>query len=275
MLCFHPYPLSYSTDTKDGVIRKGWRHNQLVPCGRCGGCRLNRAEQWSNRLLWESENYKNSLFCTLTYTTENIPADNSVNKRELQLFFKRLRKKIDFKFKYFACGEYGETHGRPHYHAVILGLSHIEHESAIKDCWTLGFISVSPFNKSRARYVAGYLLKEVDKTINLLGRNKPFALMSKGMGLDFALKYEEKIKRGDPITINGKPVGIPRYFRKKIGYQPPVDSLKELNTLVNHVSRVGSADYYKLVASFEKSRRQAEKDFEGKNHSKELKIGTL
>ena len=51
-------------------------------------------------------------------------------KRDLQLFLKRLRKKLvktygkdkKFRIRFIGCGEYGGTFGRPHYHLVIFGM---------------------------------------------------------------------------------------------------------------------------------------------------------
>lgn len=82
--------------------------------------------------------YDQNCFVTLTYNNENLPADGSLDKSHLQKFFKRLRKKT--RFRYFACGEYGEvcrtcgkssplckcarfikSIGRPHYHVCIFG----------------------------------------------------------------------------------------------------------------------------------------------------------
>lgn len=73
--------------------------------------------------MLETSMHKQNMFITLTYDNNHIPADGSIDKRELQLFFKRLRKKINpIKIKYLACGEYGEKFGRPHYHACVCGV---------------------------------------------------------------------------------------------------------------------------------------------------------
>lgn len=46
-----------------------------------------------------------------------------LRKHDLQLFFKRLRKNLSYygeeKIRYFACGEYGPVHFRPHYHFLL------------------------------------------------------------------------------------------------------------------------------------------------------------
>lgn len=45
----------------------------LVPCGKCEGCRLHKANDWSLRLQDEIENCPNSIFFTLTYNNKYLP----------------------------------------------------------------------------------------------------------------------------------------------------------------------------------------------------------
>jgi len=220
-----------------------------VPCGRCAPCRVNRAEDWKNRMVWESDNYENTSFLTLTYEDNFLPLDRSVDKRELQLFFKRLRKDLDGrKIKYFSCGEYGEDFGRPHYHAVVFGLHCINDSESVRQCWGKGNVSLSIFKPERARYVAGYLLKEVDSRIDLTGCTKPFALMSKKLGKSFAISNAERILNSDkPLTVNGKPVAVPRYFRKILDTKGiDSDFLVEQRNI--HLTRIGGKKAsYKLT----------------------------
>jgi hypothetical protein len=52
-----------------------------------------------------------------------MPDKESISKRHLQLFLKRLRKHYNVQgIKYLASGEYGGKLDRPHYHLVIFGL---------------------------------------------------------------------------------------------------------------------------------------------------------
>lgn len=269
MICFHPIPI-------DGF---------LVPCMRCGGCLARRSVDWSNRLCWEADYWQSACFVTLTYSDEALPNDLSVSKRTLQDFFKRLRKIVHpRKFRYFACGEYGEDRGRPHYHFCAFGLG-VSDERAIGHAWRVdgvqqGFVEVSEFLRERARYVAGYLLKEVSPDINLLGRAKPFALMSKKMGLSYALANEAKIRDG-LVTIGGKPVSIPRYFRKVLGIVTHRTDNALSDLLLHHFPRVDrtlepdaynlsgelvakTPRFYRALQSGKASRMQAEVDFKAK-----------
>ncbi len=102
-----------------------------IPCGRCDGCQADRARKWADRLILENQMHQDAWFVTLTFNDEWLPkmcgptkwSDMfTVRKEHIQKFMKRLRKEVDFPLRYFACGEYGGKHLRPHYHLIIFGL---------------------------------------------------------------------------------------------------------------------------------------------------------
>lgn len=106
-----------------------------IPCGHCIGCRTAQSKEWSNRLLMESLYHDKCYFITLTYCPEfafwvdSYDPDTgeymdrqSLYKPDVQNFFKRLRRKKEFrgsKFRYFVAGEYGPASGIAHYHMVL------------------------------------------------------------------------------------------------------------------------------------------------------------
>lgn len=217
-------------------------------------------------MVWESDYFRDTCFLTLTYADEFLPLDGSLDKTELQRFFKRLRKSLaGRKIKYFACGEYGETFGRPHYHAVVFGVSALESDLVLR-AWGLGQVQVSVFKAARARYCAGYLLKEVDSRVDLRGKQRPFALMSKKLGKRFAVANAVRILSSDrPLTVNGKPVALPRYFRKLLDVdQASSEGMREhlLEVYKNHLERSGGPsgdsrlDFWNVEASVDAVRRQ-------------------
>lgn len=138
------YQIDHDTGECMDIIR--------VPCGKCVGCRLDYAREWSSRIVMESFDYPtNSLFLTLTYDDEHLPcnfADGSdkvvhgieqaryygdvngatLHKKDTQDFFKRLRYNISYnwpdhkmKLRYYLAGEYGPKTHRPHYHVCLFG----------------------------------------------------------------------------------------------------------------------------------------------------------
>lgn len=127
------------------------RSGITVPCGYCINCRVNRTQMWKLRLCYELSNWDDASFVTLTFDNEHLGV-NSLDKRDLQTFFKRLRKSLAIEYgthdkvysdgspvidkrdglpvqepnkpiKYYAVGEYGSKTQRKHYHAIIFGLS--------------------------------------------------------------------------------------------------------------------------------------------------------
>lgn len=207
-----------------------------VPCGKCINCRIGHSREWSIRLLHELDNFNGEgIFTTLTYNDENLPQNNSINKRDLQLFFKRLRRDLEpRKIKYFAAGEYGEKEGRPHYHAIILGIKYNE-SRVIGENWPFGYVHTGTVTYDSCRYCADYIFKKLtgEKALNLLLQKKelPFQLCSQGIGKNYAIKNSEQIRENLGITLNGKNVGIPRYYKKVL--ELGADELGEKASLAN------------------------------------------
>lgn len=113
--------------------RSFYRHD-VIPCGKCNGCLMDRSRQWANRCMLERTMHDESYFITLTYNAESVPvhwhADASsgeatpiltLDKSHLQMFWKNVRNHLG-QCRYLACGEYGSRTHRPHYHAIVFGL---------------------------------------------------------------------------------------------------------------------------------------------------------
>jgi len=158
-------------------------------------------------MLLELREHSENLFITLTYSDENLPAKSSLKKKHLQLFLKKLRKRLKSKIRYFAVGEYGDRKGRPHYHLILFGNGEIGasgqmsierkkgrtvktlHNSFIDKSWEKGLIDVQILEngdqgKKAARYVAGYCLKKLttDESVSQVypDRSPEFSIMSRG-----------------------------------------------------------------------------------------------
>ena len=128
MACYYP-----KEAWKVGLTEKGkakltfkkpenhWNYEKVkLPCGTCIGCKVEKSRQWAIRCVHEASLHEDNCFLTLTFNEEHMPENRSINKRDLQLFFKRLRKRYPNKvIKYFACGEYGDERNRPHYHVIL------------------------------------------------------------------------------------------------------------------------------------------------------------
>ena len=208
MTCTSPFRLKQ----KDGYVVE-------LPCGHCMACRIARSREWASRIIHEMVYYDKTVFITLTYNNENLPANLSLSKDELQRFFKRLRKSISpRKIRYFACGEYGDQHDRPHYHAIIFGLGLSESDTlSIQSAWDMGFTYSGTVTFNSARYVAGYVLKKYNGKVAEIvydGKQAPFCLMSKGIGKQFVIDNSQYLSEHAGFTVQGSPVGLPRYYKE-------------------------------------------------------------
>lgn len=204
-------------------------------CGYCEACKLTYRQSWACRIILESYCHEASSFVTLTYDEVNLPSPPQLYPNHLQLFIKRLRRRVEpFKFRFFAAGEYGARSLRPHYHLVIFGLAaSTELEELIQKCWSFGFIKVDPLTPARASYVAKYVCKEVSNDDKIPeGYQREFARMSlRPYGIGGA--YIERIgyrvnaensklplpvteRVGGSIRIGPVYYPFPRYFRDKI-----------------------------------------------------------
>lgn len=214
-----------------------------LPCGHCEACKLNRANDWAVRCFVESTCHKQNCFITLTYNPENLPKNRSLLKKDLQDFWKRLRKYLDTKkggkkVRYLACGEYGPKHLRlsPHYHASVFGYipedlkfykyNHQKNplytSEILEKIWGKGFVIIGELTFETCGYVARYCTKKLSRDfVAKHGRVQEFIVASNrpGIGFEYFKKNKKEIWENNGIfqkTQKGvflKP--IPKYFLKK------------------------------------------------------------
>jgi hypothetical protein len=192
-------------------------------------------------------------FVTLTYNKENLPP-SGVLKGDFQRFMKRLRYKNNGeRFKFFACGEYGEGFGRPHYHALLFGFDFSDkvhwamrngrpswRSDQLEELWTFGNSEIGEACFESAAYVARYLTKYYDKGIKewreQVGFNAEFLQMSRGgkngrgLGYGFYERYPEELLRFDSVVVRGHECKPPRYYDKLLEEDYP-DVAKTIKAL--------------------------------------------
>lgn len=214
-----------------------------VSCGHCVGCRQRLIRDWQLRMVHEISEYDyKALFVTLTYRNEEVPCGptservrGSLSRRDLQLFFKRLRKRLSSRkecakyqipygkrFKYFACGEYGGQTFRPHYHLVLLGLDS-RFRKVIFDSWgkcDYPYYDCQVINSNKAlAYVAGYSSKKLGvqygrRFVERHGKLPPFQLVSIGFGRRYAERLFKRHPNACTIRCGKQERLLPRYYRK-------------------------------------------------------------
>lgn len=155
-----------------------------VPCGKCLACLSNKRMEWIFRLEQEHKYSSSAWFVTLTYDEKHLRSDRSLCKRDLQLYFKRLRKYDGHKnIRYYAVGEYGEVTGRPHYHILLFNAV----ESFIRSAWydakqrPIGIVHLGNVSAASIAYCTKYVIQRPEVMAD--GRERPFALMSRKYGI--------------------------------------------------------------------------------------------
>lgn len=274
MACYHPlkgYQFGWTDNGKPNYKITSFdtilydengkeREYQLIPCGKCVGCRLAYSRAWADRCMAEASYHDSSFFVTLTYDNDHIPNAvikdtgeimqyGTLVKRDCQLFMKRLRKnyRYDNKIRFFLAGEYGSQTARPHYHVILFGLKLNDLVLYKKDrgyCyWTSKFIEeawqhkgycvVAPVTWETCAYTARYIMKkqngEASKKYDELGIIPEFTLMSRKPGISFECFEDNKesyLKFGE-VNIStedgGRSIKNIKYWNKHLEIEYPDD----------------------------------------------------
>lgn len=202
-------------------------------------------------MVHESEHHDANSFLTLTYNSENLPANGSLVLDHWKKFAKRLRRKIG-KFRFYHCGEYGDQNGRPHYHVALFGHDFSNdrvfkknspkskmplYTSALLDeRWGKGDCYIGELTPDSCAYVAGYVANKIT------GQNaqwhyeykcphtgettkfKPeYSTMSRnpGIGEAWFKKWGTHIYPRDTLVHHGRKTKPPRYYDVLLEKQNP------------------------------------------------------
>lgn len=228
----------------------------LIPCGHCNGCARSKARDWTIRCRLELQQHKHACWCTLTYDDKSLPP--TLRKDHLSGFIKRLRaRRPDLSIRFFGCGEYGETFGRPHYHAILFGISQLDllRELAprvdtrskqvpapiIRSVWPFGLAQVHALRMGAISYVAGYVSKKyneprqprdtsehVSADGEVYVQQPPFLLMSRNPGIGANAKRTARDFR-KRVHLDGQALPAPRYLRLAYRAQATEAQLEQLD----------------------------------------------
>lgn len=209
-------------------------------CRRCLGCHVDRQKEWACRITHEAQMSSRSCFVTLTYNDLYLPqgrVSGSLDKTDLQRFFKRLRKLLAPQtVRFFAVGEYGDLGNRPHYHFILfgedfrLGSKQWRNNSWIhpdlSSTWGKGHVQVDPVTLSSAAYVAGYVNKKLyglEASDHYEGRTPEFATMSKspGLGASWIQKYKTDVYPEGIVQLESWRLSVPEYYDRLISRSDP------------------------------------------------------
>jgi hypothetical protein len=191
-------------------------------------------------MLHEKKQWCQSSFVTLTYDNDHLPLAGTLVKRDFQLFMKRLRFSRSHAIRFYACGEYGETTRRPHYHAILFNcgfpdaLVHSKNNRGellytsadLGALWDNGQHLIGDVTFASAAYVARYCVKKVsgekaDEHYSVFDadgviheRLPEFALMSRrpGIGSGYYSRFGQEVRDHDTVVVDSKEVAPPRFY---------------------------------------------------------------
>lgn len=217
--CMTPFGVKKKTNCNETIP---------VPCGKCPNCVARRVSAWSFRLMQEDRVSTSSHFVTLTYDTKNVPITRNgfltINKRDAQLFFKKLRKLQPAgtpAIKYFLAAEYGGKTRRPHYHIILFNAQ----IGTISKAWTHGSVHLGQVEGASVGYTLKYMSKKSSVPLHRNDdRETEFRLMSKGLGASYMTDEIKKWhtdhrvvdQRMYCVLPDGRKVSMPRYYKDKI-----------------------------------------------------------
>lgn len=243
MPCHNPIPAYRSralnsSGKRSLVFTKNEGYTDLeisIPCGQCIGCRLERSREWALRITQEATLHKQSSFVTLTYEDRHLPPNFSLRKKDLQDFMKRLRFFSEKPLRYYACGEYGTTSLRPHYHICLFGEDFssdrkhykntpdgypLYNSKTLSERWTFGHAVIGKLNFETAAYTARYVTKKISGPSareHYKLREAEFSLMSRrpGIGTHWLQQNISDIEKGF-CWSNGGLHKTPKFYSKKL-----------------------------------------------------------
>lgn len=200
-----------------------------IKCGKCIECLKEKRLEMIKRLKDELKIRKNGYFITLTYDEKH---KRDLNKRDIQLFLKRLRK--NQKIRYFYVGELGETTERPHYHMIIFGdlpedlkeeknptkNGHKQYNSkSIQKIWKNGLIRINKLEIPIIAYITKYMMKNTGKKEFIQGwsKNPPIGINEETI--------EEEIKKPNRTKC------LKKFYKYRFGNIPVDENDKERTEL--------------------------------------------
>jgi len=177
----------------------------------------------------------------MTFNNKHVPADGSLDIAVFQKFMKRLRKSISpTLIRFYACGEYGDNFGRPHYHACVFGYDFpdkkpwqqrngemLYRSALLERAWPFGYSSVGTVTFNSAAYVARYIVKKINgdpakahyewvnpETGEITQRNPEYTNMSRrpGIGSTWLDKFLSDVYPEDFVVMKNKKMKPPKFY---------------------------------------------------------------
>lgn len=263
MSCSRPWQKIYRINSSSHTVFN-------LPCNNCISCRIDRLLLWSARCNSEFIKYRSS-FVTFTYDDNHLRymSPSSVNptlcRDDFSKYIDNLRHQIKSlpiipegnirDFKFFACGEYGDLFGRPHYHVLFFGLDYLDFKRYFIDSWHNGSIKSLPITSGGIRYVVDYMTKSLNGPLAVTnydnkGLERPFYSCSRGLGSDFFYAHRQEISDTGMVKIGSRYIPVPSYYKNLFydfsnsSYLNRVKQLKKnYDSVMRSARKAGFNDY--------------------------------
>lgn len=250
-----------------------------LPCGSCPECVKDYYTQWATRGSRELLRWSSSVFITLTYRPECLPSDNSLNKKHVQDFIKRVKRRFgsckENPIRQTYCGEYGEKTKRPHYHVILFNCDffdrvfhytsdsgHEVYTSKILDSlWPFGFAEFGVATPASIAYIYKYVLKKKTRKEKKLplrleceGQeffvSHEFVESSRNPGIGAHLRGSDSLKKGF-LFVDGQKKKLPKYY---------LEWLRD-NDLPTYLKLIDSRYDFASSREIESEKRRKQKEF--------------
>lgn len=216
-------------------------------CGKCSHCLENARERWLLRLAYHLKSCWLGVHCTLQFSDDFL-GDNVLDKSELQRFFKRLRH--HFSFSYYAIGEYGTQDHRKHYHVAFFvndKISFKQFNDYVTSSWPYGYVYFTRLKRRRLAYILHYHIRP-----KIVDEKPTFQLFSKGLGSSFFDDddFRQFCIKNNTICIRddlGKIQPLPRYYRKKFGYELEMSKFDSVKTQLDNIEKMAGKSISELT----------------------------
>lgn len=244
MSCKKPFLIKHK-----GIIYK-------IPCGWCMQCRIDRRNAWADRLLFECIGKRNT-FLTMTYDDEHLPKNESLSKKDARHYLERLRihlkRKYNFRdWKHYLVGEYGDSFGRPHYHAILTNIDSYKFADDLDEKWGMGHIKAEPAHNGAITYVLKYIEKQQhsDQAKILYDDNgieRPFQMISKGIGKQYMLDHMDEMTELGGYYYKGTIRPLCTYYKNLLRIGEKANNLGEKLKKATENGYAELEDYLKAV----------------------------
>lgn len=258
--------------------------SRVIPCGSCLACRLDKLALWSARCNSELVKARSS-FVTLTYDDNHLNYNKSASgslallptlrKSDFQHFLDNLYHKVkkmpflpkgnSYDYKFFGCGEYGDSFLRPHLHILFFGLDFKDIEKLFNSTWKNGLVKSLPILNGGIRYVVDYMSKNLNGNLAKVQyddtlRERPFYSCSRGLGFDFFYSHRKEISSTGCVKIGSRVIPVPTYYKNLFTfysedtlYSREKLKIDNFNRLKNEGLKLGFKDYNSYIRYLRKA----------------------